>query len=405
MDCSPTHFVSPRLRSTFVSVLLLLLGAGLASPALAQTLTVQNGGTITVSNGSVWDLNGTSVDLGGTGSTAAITETSGGRFAGGTLTATRDLNAPSAQNVAGLGAIISASSSLGTTTITRGHTVQTGGGNTSVARYFDIAPGNNSGLDATLTFAYADGELNGLVESSLEFFRSTDGGSSWTERGQTSRDATANTVTLDGISTFSRWTLGSEDAPLPVELTQFAGTQTDASTVELTWTTAAEQGNARFRVQHQGPETAGWSRIGSVESKAESGTTTEATSYRFVAEDLSAGTHRFRLQQVDLDGSTTLHDPTRVRLEMTEALRLSGPAPNPVANSATFTFAVKEKARTTITLYNTLGQRVATVYRGTPPAGETQTARLSASTLPSGAYFLRLRTKGQTQTQRVTVMR
>jgi 5-hydroxyisourate hydrolase-like protein (transthyretin family) len=388
-----------------VGVLLLLLGAGLASPALAQTLTVQNGGTITVSNGSVWDLNGTSVDLGSTGSTASINETSGGRFAGGMLTATRDLNAPSAQNVAGLGAIISASSSLGPTTIARGHTVQTGGGNTSVARYFDITPGNNSGLDATLTFAYADGELNGLTESTLEFFSSTDGGSSWTERGQTSRDATANTVTLDDISSFSRWTLGSEDAPLPVELAQFSGTQTDASTVELTWSTAAEQNNAGFRVQHKASEDDTWQKIGFVESKADGGTTSDSRTYQFSAEDLSAGTHQFRLKQVDLDGTPHPHKAIPVEVQMQQPLRLSTPAPHPVQSQATLSFAVKEKQKTTLRLYNTLGQRVATLYRGTPTAGETQTAQLSATDLTSGTYFLRLQTGDRTRTQRVTVVR
>ncbi len=120
---------------------------------------------------------------------------------------------------------------------------------------------------------------------------------------------------------------------------------------------------------------------------------------------LLIGSYDFRLQQVDLDGSSSLTDPVSVTVEMQEALQLAAPAPNPVSQSASLSFAVKDEAETRVTLYNTLGQRVRTLYEGTPPAGEHQTTRLDASDLPSGTYFLRLRADGQTETQRLTVVR
>jgi hypothetical protein len=86
-------------------------------------------------------------------------------------------------------------------------------------------------------------------------------------------------------------------------------------------------------------------------------------------------------------------------------VRLTAPAPNPVQNRATLSFAVKEAQETTIRLYNVLGQEVATLYRGTPTAGESQRLDLSATGLSSGVYFLRLQAGGQTRTQKVTVMR
>jgi hypothetical protein len=218
--------------------------------ALAQTVTVENGGTIALSNGGVWDLQGTTVNLGSAGSTASISESGGGRFANGQLTATRDLNAPSQADPAGLGIEISSGKNLGTTTITRGHTLQTGNNNQSIARFYDIAPTTNSGLGATLTFNYNDDELNGLSESALEFFRSSNSGTDWSERGQDGRDANANTVTLSGIDALSRWTLASENSPLPVELASFEGVATDGS-ARLTWQTATETNNAGFDVQRQ----------------------------------------------------------------------------------------------------------------------------------------------------------
>jgi len=83
----------------------------------------------------------------------------------------------------------------------------------------------------------------------------------------------------------------------------------------------------------------------------------------------------------------------------------SVPAPHPVQDRATVAFATKERAETTITLYNTLGQRVRTVYRGTPTPGEAQTAQIETNGLSSGVYVLRLQVNGQMKTRRMTVVR
>ncbi len=209
---------------------------------------------------------------------------------------------------------------------------------------------------------------------------------------------------------FSELVLASDANPLPVELARFEATATDGG-ARLTWQTASEQNNAGFEIQRRvedpseaDSETSAWTKAGYVESKAQGGTTTEPTSYSYAAEDLPVGTHQFRLKQVDLDGSATLTDPVTVDIRMQEALKLA-PAPNPVSGSATLSFAVKKQKETRITLYNTLGQQVATIYRGTPQAGERQTVQLDARALPSGTYFLRLQAGRQAKTERLTVVR
>ena len=165
--------------------------------------------TAQVSGAGTWSLQGGALDV-RTG--ARLQETEGGRVADGQLGATRTLTNPSQANPGGLGAVISASADLGAVTVTRRHTVQSlGGGQESVARTYQIEPSqNNSGLSATLILSYADAELGGLSESQLVVYKSTDGGQSWTERGADSRDVSANTVTLNGVASFSRWTLGPE---------------------------------------------------------------------------------------------------------------------------------------------------------------------------------------------------
>lgn len=190
---------------------------------------------------------------------------------------------------------------------------------------------------------------------------------------------------------------------LPVTLTVFTAVRNGSAAV-LTWRTASETNNAGFRVQHE--RAAGWQELGFVPSKASDGSTSRAQSYRFVVDRrLGPGTHRFRLEQVDLDRSTTLSDTVQVEVGMEGTLHLSAPAPNPSSERATLSFAVQEGRRADVAVYDVLGQRVQTLYEGTPPGEEARRVTVETGTLSSGVYVVRLRAGGQTQTRRLTVVR
>jgi hypothetical protein len=205
---------------------------------------------------------------------------------------------------------------------------------------------------------------------------------------------------------FSEFVFASNSSsnPLPVELTGFDATP-EEKTVRLSWQTASETNNSGFAVQHTSPTTTGWTKLGFVNSKADGGTTTAAQSYRFTTEDLSVGTHEFRLKQVDTDGSTHLSKTVTAEIGLDQPVRLTAPAPNPVQNRATLSFAVQEARRTTVRLYDALGRQVTTLYRGTPTAGESQTVALPAADLSSGVYFVHLQAGERTATRRLTVVR
>ncbi|MEF8940304.1 MAG: T9SS type A sorting domain-containing protein, partial [Salinivenus sp.] len=411
-----------RTRCLLILSLLLGLSLALTVPAAGQEILVQNGTTVEVNNGGVWDLQGGTMDFGPAGATAALSEPSGGRVYNGLLTAVRALSNPTAADPAGLGIEITASNDLGDVTVTRGHAIQTASnGNESIERYYEISPSqNNSSLSAELRFSYNDAELNGRPESDLEFFKSTDGGSSWSEEGFDSRDATANTVTLSGIASLSRWTLGSEASPLPVELARFEAAKKQArgageEAIQLTWTTAAEQNNAGFEVQRRivdarapgarrGVEIGSWQQVGYRESTAAGGTTAEAQTYRFTDEALpyAADTLAYRLRQVDTDGSATLTDPVTVGRGGPDRLRLLGTAPNPARQRATVRYGVPGGLDDDVVLrlYDMLGRRVRTVTAGAEAGRHEQTLELGG--LSPGVYVLRLRAGGATTTKKLT---
>ena len=270
--------------------------------------------------------------------------------------------------------------------------------------------------------SFPDSLVNQTLEEETTYPVLNDGGTSLEYRVQDSSETAVigatfppGTFTYEGVlgqfNDFSGNNEGYQFIPirvstgLPVEMAGFEATRSGSS-VELRWSTASETNNAGFRVQHEPAGQDGWQGLGFVESRAEGGTTTEGQTYRFgVDQDLEPGTHRFRLKQVDLGGATSLSKVVSVKVPVEGALTLSAPSPNPVSGQATVQFAVKKSAEAEVVLYDVLGQKVRTLYRGTPQAGQSTPLTVETDGLPSGVYVMQLRADGQTQTQRLTVVR
>jgi len=175
------------------------------SPTLNSAITV-NGNLIVESNLA---FNGQIISL---GSDALLVEDQGIIFgATGAISTTRTLNNISAEDVAGLGAAITTTANMGSTTITRTHNAETNPA--SITRQYAITPDNNTGLNATLILNYDDSELNGQTESDLALYESTDGGSIWMLRS-TLLNSTNNQLTVTGLDGFSNWTAGVASSPI-----------------------------------------------------------------------------------------------------------------------------------------------------------------------------------------------
>jgi hypothetical protein len=162
------------------------------------------------------DLNGNTITL---GSNAVLTEMSGNTVKGSTgkITITTELNAPSSINVGGLGATITSSVNLGSTTVERYHYIPSGGGAQGISRVYNIVPTNNAGLSATLKLNYDESELNGIDETKLGIYRSMTGNdNSWNQLGGTV-NTSQNSVEYSGLNQLNYFTLGDVDSPLPVE--------------------------------------------------------------------------------------------------------------------------------------------------------------------------------------------
>lgn len=192
----------------------------------------------------------------------------------------------------------------------------------------------------------------------------------------------------------------TQSSALPVEIASFTG-QVDGRDALIRWQTASESNNAGFKLLHKAPDAESSRKVAFVDG---AGTTTEAQQYKHQVNDLSAGTHRFQLQQVDLDGSTSLSDPLTLTVGAKRThLELMGA--NPFSTTTQIEYTVEGSGPLEVALYDMMGRKVRTLVKGSHSENTTRTITLNGSDLSSGIYFLRLKTKRVTKTRKLTVTR
>ena len=189
---------------------------------------------------------------------------------------------------------------------------------------------------------------------------------------------------------------------LPVELTGFTA-QADGRAVMLNWETASETNNAGFEIQKISKNDGALPRWEILDFVEGHGTTLVPQQYRHRVEDLAPGRHRFRLKQIDYDGTFEYSPEVEVAVEMMERFVVEPAYPNPFNHEAAFRFAVRQSQQVEVVLYDVWGRSVKALYAGRAAAGQMQTVRVDGSGLPSGLYLIRVQGEAFIETQAVTL--
>ena len=229
----------------------------------------------------------------------------------------RHLHNPSG-NISGIGLEIETGQYLGNTTIRRGHSeLNYSDESRSILRWFDIIPEQefNKDLDATIIFHYFTGELNLYNESTnFSLFKSVGHdyhpGIEWIWV-PAEVDAPGKRIIANNIESFSRWTAGSSDDPLPISLLSFDAKQQNNREVLIEWATAAEINNDFFTVERSSDGKA-WEVLTLVNG---SGTTSQSVYYSVKDIDPVAGISYYRLKQTDYDGTFEYFTPVSIYIE------------------------------------------------------------------------------------------
>lgn len=188
--------------------------------------------------------------------------------------------------------------------------------------------------------------------------------------------------------------ISNEDL-LPVELTSFEAVAVGRD-VNLIWETATETENAGFAIERAGLDGI-YTELAFVEGN---GTTSEVSNYQFTLADMEFGVFKFRLKQVDFDGTSAYSPEVDLTVELPDDIVMDPAYPNPFNPATTVRFAVKERQMVSLHLYDLQGRLVKSLFEGQLEGGVMKNFRVDASELTSGTYIVQLR--GDELKQRIT---
>lgn len=181
------------------------------------------------------------------------------------------------------------------------------------------------------------------------------------------------------------------DLIIPVELVSFTAEEFSGS-VQLNWKTATEKNNYGFdveRISMSGSSIYEWRKIGFVQGN---GTTTNASAYNFIDNDVAAGNYKYRLKQIDLDGSFNYSHAVETDVSGAKQFVLMQNYPNPFNPSTTISWQIPVQGFVTLKIFDVLGNELATLVNEVKDPGfyssifSTESLQFS-----SGVYFYQLR--------------
>ena len=320
---------------------------------------------------------------------ASVVE-SAGKYILGSATTTQTIGTAANSNIGGLGVgLNSGIDNLGDVTITR---VSGNSGAVKVGVFVGInrswtitQSGSAPASGRNLTLTWDSGDDKGLNVTKAVVWKSD--GASWAPfTNPLGTDASGSggirTITANGVTSFSKWTVSDIANPLPVELSSFTGVA-DKEGIELKWATATELNNCGWDVEKQVNGT--WTKIGSVKG---SGNSTTSKQYSFMDKEALNGSFQYRLKQNDIDGTFKYSNVVEVKNNVVLSYKL-GNYPNPFNPATTIAFEMPESGMVNITIYNMLGEKVATVVSERMEMGAHE-INFDASRLASGTYIYRL---------------
>ncbi|RPH96621.1 T9SS C-terminal target domain-containing protein [candidate division KSB1 bacterium] len=190
-----------------------------------------------------------------------------------------------------------------------------------------------------------------------------------------------------------------DDLQLAVELGSFSAIAGDGS-VTLRWNTLAEQNNDRFEIIRNGSLVARVNGLGNSPS---------GHAYQWVDENVEpSAVYNYSLYSVDLGGirnmlATASATPVSTSATVTEYTLMQN-YPNPFNPTTSISFNLLESGTTILTVYNPMGQLVATLVNGQLNAG-SHTVTFDAANLPSGVYLYRLESGSYSAVKKMLLMK
>lgn len=231
------------------------------------------------------------------------------------------------------------------------------------------------------------------------------GGTAPDDRATPVIDGNANMTwlgVLDPIET-SQWV--ASDIPLPVELVSFTA-KFENQKIILKWKTATEVNNYGFEIERKiiNKETKenDWQKIGFIKGK---GVTNAVVEYSFIDENIISGKLKYRLKQIDNDGSFKYSDEIEIEVNMPREFILYQNYPNPFNPTTKIKFSLVQDGLTTLKIYDILGREVQMLVNEELKAGQIYEVIFDASKLSPGIYFYKLENNNNSSTKKLILIK
>ncbi len=290
--------------------------------------------------------------------------------------------------------------------------------------------GRGSAGGGTITNSYATGKVTGsntggligntaiTVNNSFWDTETTGQSSSAGGTGEsTSNMKSSSTFTGAGWDFGSTWAINSginngypylqNVTILSVELTTLTANILEDN-VNLNWKTSTEVNNYGFEVQrlaqnsNSSPDQAeSWEKIGFVKGN---GTSNNVNKYSFVDKTASRTALKYRLKQIDIDGSFKYSKIVAVSLIKPDKFELNQNYPNPFNPTTKIKYSIPKTSNVELKVFDILGRKVAELVNEEKPAGN-YTVDFNASKLSSGIYFYRITSGNFTQVKKMILLK
>jgi hypothetical protein len=187
------------------------------------------------------------------------------------------------------------------------------------------------------------------------------------------------------FSQFRVHSVNPGNIPLPATVTNFSGRKMSTSDM-LEWTTASEQNNAYFNLQH-GTDGINFTTIAKVNSQAINGNSSSILNYSFENTKPQLGHNYYRLQQVDIDNHSTMNAKVVDIIWGTNGSTVSI-YPNPTQDVLNIDLYTTKVQNTTVKVLDMSG-RIVKQIQGRSEAGMNKLS-ISLGEIASGVYTVQV---------------
>lgn len=187
--------------------------------------------------------------------------------------------------------------------------------------------------------------------------------------------------------------------PIPVELISFDASVVNSSVI-LEWSTATEHNNYGFEIERKS-ELNDFETITFIKGF---GTTSEPKNYSYNDQNVYSGNYKYRLKQVDLDGSSRYSNEIKVEINIPRDFILEQNYPNPFNPATKISYSLPKAVMVDLKVYNILGQIITTLINEEKPAGSHE-VDFNAEDLPGGLYLYRIHTGDFIQTRKMLLIK